>query len=63
MLPGTRRHGLLSENDILHMNTDEGVCVPDVSRGAALIMSPLLLHSSSKAESGKERRVLHFTFS
>ena len=62
LLPRTHRHGILSEDDILRMDTDDGVHIPDVERGAALVMSPLLLHSSSKAKSDKQRRVLHFTF-
>ena len=31
-------------------------------RGSAVIMSPLLLHCSSKSESGRPRRVLHFLY-
>ena len=33
-----------------------------VPRGGALIMSPLLLHASSKTRSNSRRRVLHFLF-
>lgn len=40
-------------------NGDRFLC--EVSRGAALVMSPLLLHASSKIKNGN-RRVLHFLY-
>lgn len=58
-----------SENGALHVipgshtaklhNGDRYLC--EVSRGGALIMSPLLLHASSKISKGN-RRVLHFLY-
>ncbi|MFT4585198.1 MAG: hypothetical protein ACI915_003442 [Gammaproteobacteria bacterium] len=32
------------------------------AKGSAVVLSPMLLHSSSKLTSGNERRVLHFLF-
>lgn len=62
VVPGTHRLGRITEENALQLRdeTDETVCV--VPAGGALLMRPLLLHSSGKAVSGQPRRVLHFVF-
>ncbi|NOT89608.1 MAG: phytanoyl-CoA dioxygenase [Lysobacter sp.] len=62
VVPGTHRLGRLSPQRIAAMDKrrDEVVCVADV--GDVLLMRPLVLHASSKAERPKGRRVLHFLF-
>ncbi|MBZ0114820.1 MAG: phytanoyl-CoA dioxygenase family protein [Thermoanaerobaculia bacterium] len=63
VLPGSHLHGRLSNDKIdrFRRETPETVC--EVSVGGAMLMSPLLLHASSKASSPTQRRVLHFEYS
>jgi ectoine hydroxylase-related dioxygenase (phytanoyl-CoA dioxygenase family) len=59
VLPGTHRYGRLSMEQIGHFRktiAPTTCCLPE---GGALIMKPLLLHSSSTAEIPWHRRVLH----
>lgn len=45
------------------MARDElGETICTVAKGGALLMKPLLLHSSSKSSGLGQRRVLHFVF-
>lgn len=62
VVPGTHRLGRLSPERIAAMDKrrDEVVCATDV--GDVMLMRPLLLHASSKAERPSGRRVLHFLF-
>jgi ectoine hydroxylase-related dioxygenase (phytanoyl-CoA dioxygenase family) len=62
VIPGSHLAGVLSDDEILglariHENIE--VLVP---RGGVLAMTPLLVHSSSKARSGEPRRVLHLEY-
>lgn len=62
VLPGSHRHGILSNEQIaaLRQQAAEVTCTGPV--GSAVVMSPLLLHASSPAASPKHRRVLHLEF-
>jgi ectoine hydroxylase-related dioxygenase (phytanoyl-CoA dioxygenase family) len=62
VLPGSHRYGILSDEKLpaLREQTAEAICTGPV--GSAVVMSPLLLHASSPAESPKHRRVLHLEF-
>ncbi|MCX6366002.1 MAG: phytanoyl-CoA dioxygenase family protein [Armatimonadetes bacterium] len=62
VLPGSHRHGILSQEQIaaLRKEAPEVTCTGSV--GSAVVMSPLLLHASSPAESPQHRRVLHLEF-
>jgi len=62
VLPGSHRLGRLSPERIAAMDkrSDEVVCTADA--GDLVLMKPLLLHASSKAERPAGRRVLHFLF-
>ena len=62
VVAGSHVYGRM-ENDTayaLRDRTGETVCV--VSRGAALVMRPLILHASSKLTTAGTRRVLHFLY-
>jgi ectoine hydroxylase-related dioxygenase (phytanoyl-CoA dioxygenase family) len=63
VLPGSHRAGKLRDQEIpaWRQRTNEEVCL--VPRGGALIMRPLLLHSSSPATEPHHRRVLHIEYS
>lgn len=62
VLPGSHRHGILSQEQIaaLRKEAPEVTCTSPI--GGAVVISPLLLHASSPAASPKHRRVLHIEF-
>lgn len=61
VIPGTHRRGRLTSPDIREQASLERYkCI--VPRGGALIMRPLLIHSSGKPASIKNRRVLHYLY-
>jgi len=62
VLPGSHREGILSPDReaVLRRAVAEVTC--PVPQGGAMVMSPLLLHASSKATGSSRRRVLHFLF-
>lgn len=62
VVPRSHRHGILDEAAVQRLRHENGEVTCCVPLGAALLLSPLLLHASSKATSGKPRRVLHFLF-
>jgi len=63
VLPSTHARGIIDERELVELGLNYSEVCPRVSRGSAMIMSPLLVHSSSKATSSEPRRVLHFVFS
>jgi ectoine hydroxylase-related dioxygenase (phytanoyl-CoA dioxygenase family) len=62
VLPGTHRHGRLSDEaaEQKRLEVEEVVC--ESPRGGILAIRPLLLHASSQATTPAHRRVLHFEF-
>lgn len=62
VLPGTHRHGRLDASQISDFKQHQPITC-SVSRGGALLMRPLLLHSSTAAVTPHHRRVLHFEYS
>lgn len=63
VLAGTHLLGRLSDTRIQELRDRmEGIVCP-VAVGGAMVMSPLLLHSSRRATSPGRRRVLHFEYS
>lgn len=62
VLPGSHRLGRLSPERIAAMDKRSGEVVCTADTGDLLLMKPLLLHASSKAERPCGRRVLHFLF-
>jgi len=62
IIPGTHRHGKLGAADIPKWTANGEPTVCEMSKGDGLLMRPLLLHSSSPAESPKHRRVLHIEY-
>lgn len=62
VVPGSHIHGRLNLEEAISLRTINGELICPVARGAAMLMRPLLLHSSSKASGQSKRRVLHFLF-
>lgn len=62
VLPGSHRSSRLNmfESETLQQNTDPVTCC--VNAGGAVMMRPLLLHSSHKATNAARRRVIHLEF-
>jgi len=62
VISGSHREGRLSRERIEWWKTHGGVVECHVPAGGALLMRPLLLHSSSPARQPSHRRVLHVEF-
>lgn len=62
VIPGSHRSARLSlaESERLQQNGEPMTC--EVATGGAVVMKPLLLHSSHKGTSKSRRRVLHLEF-
>ena len=63
VLPGTHLHDRLDANQIQYWKQQREAVTCAVKRGGAMLMRPLLLHSSSPAVDPRHRRVLHFEYS
>lgn len=62
VVPGSHRHGRLSADAVRALREHQGEVECIASRGGAIAMRPLLLHSSSRARGRSRRRVLHVLF-
>ena len=62
VVPGSHRGGRLTQSEIERLRAQHGEAECAASRGAALILRPLLLHASSRVAGHGVRRVLHFLF-
>jgi ectoine hydroxylase-related dioxygenase (phytanoyl-CoA dioxygenase family) len=62
VVPGSHRHGRLSAETSRALREQNGAVECIAHRGDVLVMRPLLLHASSKAQAAAPRRVLHFLF-
>ena len=62
VIPGSHKEGRLSSADIdtLVSKNEPHVCTGEP--GSALLMKPLLVHSSSRAECPSHRRILHLDY-
>jgi len=62
VVPGSHRAGRICDPDKAKLRNELGEVLCPVAIGGAMVMSPLLLHASSKATGQSHRRVLHFLF-
>jgi ectoine hydroxylase-related dioxygenase (phytanoyl-CoA dioxygenase family) len=61
VIPGSHRRGFLSDTQIKDWPKDNAItCI--AKRGDAVLMRPLLLHSSTAANAPSSRRVVHLEF-
>ena len=63
VLPGTHNYGRLESSQIDYWKQQQQPITCVVPGGGALLMRPLLLHSSTTAVNPGHRRVLHFEYS
>lgn len=61
MIPGTHR-GLLSPDEISYRNATQPRVVCTAKAGDAIIMRPLVLHTSAPAKRPSRRRVIHLEY-
>lgn len=62
VIPGSHRFGRLADRRIEELRESVAEVVCEVARGGALLMRPLLLHASWKAEQPGHRRVVHIEY-
>lgn len=62
VVPGSHRHGVVSDGEAAALRAALGEVVCAAGAGDVLVMRPLLLHASSKGSGGSLRRVLHFVY-
>jgi hypothetical protein len=62
VLPGSHRLGRLSAERITQLREQLPVVSCGLAAGDALLMRPLLLHSSGKSQTSSHRRVLHLEY-
>jgi ectoine hydroxylase-related dioxygenase (phytanoyl-CoA dioxygenase family) len=61
-LPGTHTLGVLTDEALHDLSTKIAAVDCVVPRGGVLAMRPLIVHASSKSQSGVPRRVLHIEY-
>src|SRR5579859_3585651 len=59
VLPGSDKFGILSDEGVRQLAETTAPVECQVPRGGALVMSPLIVHASSKTSAPMPRRVLH----
>jgi len=62
VIPRSHSNGKLDSVRIQECTAKEKIAVCEVPKGGALLMRPLLLHSSSSSKSPSHRRVLHLEY-
>ncbi len=61
VIPGSHRDGKISSVSLSGYNKDTSLAC-ECSAGDALLISPLILHSSRRSEAPTRRRVIHFEY-
>lgn len=62
VIPGSHRSGRLSAEAIEKLRSEEPALSCCVAAGDALLMRPLLLHSSGRSQTSSHRRVVHIEY-
>ena len=62
VIPGSHRHGILSADEIARLVAGTPQVVCERGAGDAMLMRPLVLHSSKKSIFPTRRRVVHLEF-
>jgi ectoine hydroxylase-related dioxygenase (phytanoyl-CoA dioxygenase family) len=62
VLPGTHTRGVMSDAEIAQLASEVHPADCVCPAGGVVAMRPLLVHASSKVETDRRRRVLHFEY-
>ncbi|MGL5941649.1 MAG: phytanoyl-CoA dioxygenase family protein [Waterburya sp.] len=62
VIPKSHKLGILTQETITQIKTNKQSTICSVNTGDAVIMSPLILHSSLKAKKPSNRRVIHLEY-
>jgi ectoine hydroxylase-related dioxygenase (phytanoyl-CoA dioxygenase family) len=62
VIPGTHRHGVMQESQIAEFVREREFVECTTDLGGIVVMHPLALHASPKAEQPGHRRVLHVEY-
>ena len=62
VIPETHKLGVLTDDEVFQLSNDRVAVDCCAARGAVLAMRPLLIHSSSKSQTERPRRVLHIEY-
>ena len=62
VVPGSHHQGLLKDAEVASLRQARGEVTCAAAAGDVLVLSPLLLHASSKSMGKGRRRLLHFVF-
>lgn len=62
VIPGSHRAGRLDAEAVAALRKGEGEVTCCAKAGDVLLMRPLLLHASARAENDRQRRVLHIEY-
>jgi ectoine hydroxylase-related dioxygenase (phytanoyl-CoA dioxygenase family) len=63
VIPGSHRLGVLATQDVMRVASESMARACIVNAGDAVVMHPLIVHSSAKSKSAAHRRVVHLEFS
>lgn len=63
IIPGSHAHGRLTDDEVDRWRSTVAQVICAVDAGDALLLRPLLLHSSAAATSPNHRRVIHLEYS
>ena len=62
VIPGSHNSGVLADDAVVRYAAERDAVDCVVPRGGVVAIRPLLIHASSKAQSGEPRRVLHVEY-
>jgi ectoine hydroxylase-related dioxygenase (phytanoyl-CoA dioxygenase family) len=62
IVPGSHRQGRIAQAKVAGLREAAGTVTCELTCGGVLVLSPLLLHASSKSIGASRRRVLHYLF-
>ncbi|MEN1680301.1 MAG: phytanoyl-CoA dioxygenase family protein [Planctomycetota bacterium] len=63
VVPGNHQYGRLDAVQSVALRKQQGEAVCEARKGDVLVMSPLILHSSPRAEVATHRRIIHIEYS
>lgn len=62
VIPGTHTRGVLTDPELLELDSQREPVTCTVNKGGVVAMRPLIAHASSKSQSAQPRRVIHIEY-